>query len=105
MPDRNDPKYRERYERDVAAGGRFARATGLTWLGRRVVLFATGHKVLFLVLVFGFTVFVFFLQTWRFVRVLNGGGHSVPVTELVDSALQDRFQNTNQMMNDYEEED
>lgn len=27
MPDRNDPKYKERYERDVDAGRRFAKAT------------------------------------------------------------------------------
>lgn len=27
MPDRNDPKYKERYEREVNAGRRFAKAT------------------------------------------------------------------------------
>ena len=27
MPDKNDPKYKERYERDVDAGRRFAKAT------------------------------------------------------------------------------
>ena len=27
MPDRNDPKYKERYERDVEAGRKFAKAT------------------------------------------------------------------------------
>ena len=27
MPDRNDPKYKERYERDIDAGRRFAKAT------------------------------------------------------------------------------
>ena len=28
MPDKNDPKYKERYERDVDAGRRFAKASG-----------------------------------------------------------------------------
>lgn len=27
MPDKNDPKYKERYERDVDAGRKFAKAT------------------------------------------------------------------------------
>ena len=27
IPDKNDPQYKERYERDVAAGRRFAKAT------------------------------------------------------------------------------
>ena len=30
MPDKNDPRYRERYERDVEAGRKFADATGLS---------------------------------------------------------------------------
>ena len=30
MPDRNDPKYKERYERDVEAGRKFAKATRIT---------------------------------------------------------------------------
>ena len=28
MPDRNDPKYKERYERDIDAGRRFAKVKG-----------------------------------------------------------------------------
>ena len=30
MPDKNDPKYRERYEREVNYGRRFADKTGIT---------------------------------------------------------------------------
>ena len=48
MPDRNDPKYRERYERDVEAGRRFARATGLDRLAGHVQRFAEAHRGLFL---------------------------------------------------------
>ena len=29
MPDKNDPRYREKYEKDVEAGRKFARRTGL----------------------------------------------------------------------------
>lgn len=48
MPDRDDPKYRARYERDVEAGRRFAKATGVDRLAGRVQLFAERHGALFL---------------------------------------------------------
>lgn len=47
MPDKNDPKYKERYERDKAAGAKFARMTGLVWLGQHYVGWAEKHKKLF----------------------------------------------------------
>ena len=38
MPDKNDPKYRERYEREVKAGRVFADKTGISWLAQRLPL-------------------------------------------------------------------
>lgn len=35
MPDKNDPQYKERYERDVNAGRKFAQATRLDKLTRQ----------------------------------------------------------------------
>ena len=32
MPDKNDPKYKERYEREVEAGRKFAEKIKLPWL-------------------------------------------------------------------------
>ncbi len=40
MPDKNDPKYRERYEREVNYGRRFADKTGISWLSRKLQLIA-----------------------------------------------------------------
>ena len=48
MPDRDDPRYRAKYEKDVEAGRRFARATGVDRLAGRVQLFAERHSALFL---------------------------------------------------------
>lgn len=101
MPDRDDPKYQKMHQQAYSAGERFARATGITWLGRRITVFANGHKGLFLALVLGFAVCVFLLQTCRFVMYMTSDKDYVPITERVDSALQDRFVNSNQMM-DYE---
>jgi len=102
MPDKNDPKYKERYERDYNAGSKFARMTGLTWLGSRITRFADGHKGLFLAMVLGFGVCVFLLQTCRFVMLVTSDSEYVPVTERVDSALQERFVNSNQIVDSHD---
>ena len=54
MPDRNDPKYKERYEREVNAGRRFAKATRIDKAAAKVQGFANVHRTLFLVIVFAF---------------------------------------------------
>ena len=51
MPDRNDPKYKERYERDIDAGRRFAKATRIDKAAAKVQGFANMHRTLFLVIV------------------------------------------------------
>ena len=48
MPDRNDPKYKERYERDVEAGRKFAKATRIDKAAAKVQGFANVHRTLFL---------------------------------------------------------
>jgi hypothetical protein len=47
MPDRNDPKYKERYERDVEAGRKFAKATRIDKAAAKVQGFANVHRTLF----------------------------------------------------------
>ncbi len=59
MPDKNDPKYRERYERDVEAGRNFADKSGISWLAMQVQRFANAHRKGFLVLVFGIVLLCF----------------------------------------------
>ena len=53
MPDKDDPKYRARYEREVEAGRRFARTMKIDRLAAKVQEAATRHRTLFLTLVFG----------------------------------------------------
>ena len=48
MPDKDDPKYREKYEKDVEAGRRFARATRIDRLAGHVQRFAERRRRLFL---------------------------------------------------------
>ena len=63
MPDKNDPKYKERYEREVEAGKQFADKSGLSWLAMKIQTVANHHRVGFLVTVFG--IMIYMLKTAR----------------------------------------
>lgn len=47
MPDKNDPKYKDRYEREVSAGRKFAQATRIDKAAAKVQGFANAHRILF----------------------------------------------------------
>ena len=40
IPDKNDPQYKERYERDVNAGRKFAKATRIDKMAAKIQEFA-----------------------------------------------------------------
>ena len=65
VPDRDDPKYKERYEKDVAAGKSFAHALHLDRAATSVQRFASRHTKLFLALVFSFVLFSVGLSLYR----------------------------------------
>ncbi len=89
MPDKNDPRYRERYEREVAAGRRFADAVGISWLARKVHTVASRNKVLFLVVVFGVVLACFTFNVVTMVKVFNRSNSSGSnAVEQVDRAMQ-----------------
>ena len=88
MPDKNDPRYKDRYEREVAAGERFARAVGVSWFARTLQQWGQSHKVAFLVLVFGLVISCFFINAYRLVMMYRQGSTTKAVAvERVDSAL------------------
>ena len=65
MPDKDDPKYKERYERDVRAGRKFAKMCRIDKAAAKVQRFADLHKTLFLVIVFGFVGVSFSFNIYR----------------------------------------
>ena len=56
MPDKDDPKYKERYEREVKAGRKFAETLHIDKFAASIQRFADRHRTAFLVIVFGFVV-------------------------------------------------
>lgn len=69
MPDKDDPRYRARYEREVEAGRRFARAVKIDRLAAKVQEAATRHRTLFLTLVFGLVALSLTLNIVQVVRI------------------------------------
>ena len=92
MPDKDDPKYKDRYEREVQAGRKFADAVGISWCAAKVQSWGQEHKVLFLALVFGFVIICFIFNVVRLVSSYQSSmsGTAVAV-ERVDSAMQHRL--------------
>ena len=71
VPDKDDPKYKERYERDVAAGKSFAQALHLDKAAACVQRFASRHSKLFLAIVFSFVLFSVGLSLYRMTQAVH----------------------------------
>lgn len=90
MPDRNDPQYKERYEREVTAGRKFAQATRIDKAAAKVQGFANVHRTLFLVIVFGFVIGGFAWNIYRLTVVYRHNPARRTATEMQDSVLRER---------------
>lgn len=90
MPDRNNPKYKERYERDVNAGRRFAKITRIDRAAAKVQGFANMHRTLFLVIVFGFVIGGLAWNIYRLTVVYRHQPVRHTATEMQDSLLRER---------------
>ena len=90
MPDKNDPQYKERYERDVTAGRKFAKATRIDKVTAKVQGFANVHRTLFLVIVFSFVVGGFAWNVYRLTVVYRHNPARRTATEMQDSVLKER---------------
>ena len=93
MPNKDDPKYKERYERDVRAGRKFAKMCRIDKAAAKVQRFADLHKTLFLVIVFGFVGVSFSFNIYRMARAYHYQGERRTATERQDSLIKARHQN------------
>lgn len=69
MPDKNDPKYKERYEKEVSAGRKVARFLRIDKAAAATQRFADRWPKLFLGIVFGIVIFCFVLNVYRLSQV------------------------------------
>ena len=99
MPDKDDPKYRQRSEEEVKAGRRFARTLKLDVLAVKVQQFANNHKRLFLALVFGFILLCFGFNIYRMVMVYNHQQSTQSATERQEQLMRQRRKKVNNAIN------
>lgn len=90
MPDKDDPKYKERYEREVKAGRKFAETLHIDKFAASIQRFADRHRTAFLVIVFGFVVGSFVWNIYRLAVVYNHKPNQRTATEMQDSLLRQR---------------
>lgn len=90
MPDKDDPKYKERYERAVKAGRKFAETLHIDKFAASIQRFADRHRTAFLVIVFGFVVGSFAWNIYRLAVVYNHKPNQRTATEMQDSLLRER---------------
>lgn len=69
MPDKNDPKYRERYEKEVGFGRKIARFLRIDKAAAATQNFANRWPKIFLGIVFGIVIFCFCMNVWRLSQV------------------------------------
>lgn len=93
MPDKDDPKYKERYERDVKAGRKFAHALGIDRAAACVQRFADRHRTLFLVIVFAFVAFSLGLNIYRIATACQRPSVRQTATAVQDSVWKARHKN------------
>lgn len=90
MPVKDDPQYKERYEKEVNAGMKFARWTRFDKVAARIQNFANQHTKLFLVIVFGFVLFCFSMNMYRLITVSSYNGKPEHAIERQEQVLKKR---------------
>ena len=90
MPDKNDPKYKQRYEDEVNAGREFARMTKIDKVAGKIQHFAINHQKAFLIIVFGFIALSFSLNIYRMGRVWSSQQSGMSATERQEEMVRNR---------------
>lgn len=89
MPDKNDPKYKERYEREKELGARFAEKVGINYLAVKLHTWGNAHKKAFIAIFIGLPLLLLCCNLASLIYHYNAYQNEKRVTavELVDKAL------------------
>lgn len=97
MPDKNDPKYKERYEKEVSAGRKVARLLRIDKAAAATQRFADRWPRLFLGLVFGIVIFCFMLNVYRLSQVATKANDYQTAVEKQERMYKERRQSQPQI--------
>lgn len=105
MPDKNDPKYHDRYEKEVAAGREFARMTKIDKVAAWVQRFANRHTKLFLGIIFTFIFLCFGFNVYRISYVWNQSKDSKSAIERQEELVRNRHRRLSNSVSGIAEDD
>lgn len=97
MPDKNDVRYRERYEKEVSAGRKVARFLKIDKAAAATQRFADRWPKLFLGIVFGIVIFCFVLNVYRLSQVATKANDYQTAVEKQESRYKERRQSQPQI--------
>ena len=97
MPDKNDPRYKERYEKEVSAGRKVARFLKIDKAAAVTQRFADRWPKLFLGIVFGIVIFCFVLNVYRLLQVATKANDYQTAVEKQESRYKERRQSQPQI--------
>ena len=97
MPDKNDPRYKERYEKEVSAGRKVARFLKINKAAAATQRFADRWPKLFLGIVFGIVIFCFVLNVYRLSQVATKANDYQTAVEKQESIYKERRQSQPQI--------
>lgn len=97
MPDKNDPRYKERYEKEVSAGRKVAHFLKIDKAAAATQRFADRWPKLFLGIVFGIVIFCFVLNVYRLSQVATKANDYQTAVEKQESIYKERRQSQPQI--------
>lgn len=97
MPDKNDPRYKERYEKEVSAGRKVARFLKIDKAAAATQRFADRWPKLFLGIVFGIVIFCFVLNVYRLSQVATKANDYQTAVEKQERIYKERRQSQPQI--------
>lgn len=97
MPDKNDTRYKERYEKEVSAGRKVARFLKIDKAAAATQRFADRWPKLFLGIVFGIVIFCFVLNVYRLSQVATKANDYQTAVEKQESIYKERRQSQPQI--------
>ena len=105
MPDKDDPKYRDKYEKDVDAGKKFARVTRIDRLAGHVQRFAERHRGVFLGIVMAIVLGCLAVNVYHFTRAYRAHREQKISSRADTRILRDAFDNAHTMIPIQQNED
>ena len=103
MPDKDDPKYRDKYEKDVEAGKKFARVTRIDRLAGHVQRFAEKHRGVFLGIVMALVLGCLAVNIYHFTRAYRA--HRAQKEMTLNEMLYEGIKNAHTLVPVKEKED